>query len=178
MNRLLLFLLGVSLFACTEITFKEPQPKGIKTLSEFSQSLQGRYIVPQDSGSEKFDTVYVEPMRYRINSIAKDEEWMNRGVLSDSLVLKHYKGFYFLNFYTDEQWIVRVFKQEKDGNIVMYEINLSDDEKVKKLTERFNPEVIKKDNSTTYYRIDPTPKSLLQFIKENYSTQEPLRKIH
>jgi hypothetical protein len=177
MNKLSLFVLGISFIACTEITFKEPQPKGIKALAEFPGSLQGKYIVPQDSGSEKFDTVYIESTRYRINSLIKEGEWMNRGVLSDSLALKNYKGFYFLNFYTDEQWVVRVFKQEKNGNIQLYEINLSDDEAIKKLTEAFQPEVIKKDNSTTYYRIDPTPKDYLKFIKENYSTQEPMRKI-
>lgn len=177
MNKLFLFVLAISLIACTEITFMEPQPKGIKSLEKFPGALQGRYIVPEDSGATKFDTVYIEAIRYRINSIIKEGEWMNRGVLSDSLVLKNYKGYYFLNFYTDEQWIVRVFKQEKNGNILWYEINLSDDEKIKKLTETFHPEIIKKDNSTTYYRIDPTPKSYLKFIKENYSTQEPLRKI-
>jgi len=175
MNKLFLFLLGVSCIACTEITFKEPQPKGIKSLTEFPRSLQGNYIVPQDSGSEKFDTVYIEPSRYRINSLIKEGEWMNRGVISDTLVLKSYKGFYFLNFYTDKQWIVRVFTQEKNNNILMYEINLSD-ENIEKLKEKFNPEIIKKDNST-YYRIDPSPKNLLQFIKENYTAQEPLRKV-
>jgi len=177
MNKLIVILIGLSIAACTEISFKEPQPKGIKTLAEFPRSLQGKYIIPEDSGSEKFDTVYIDPTRYRINSLIKEGEWMNRGVLSDSLVLKIYKGFYFLNFYTDEQWIVRVFEQEKNGNIQLYEINLSDDEKVKRLSETFQPEVIKKDNSTTYYRIDPTPKNYLKFIKENYSKLEPMRKI-
>lgn len=176
MNKFALLFLGVSIIACTEITFKEPQPSGIKSLTEFPRSLHGNYIVPQDSGAEKFDTVYIESSRYRINTPSKDGEWLNRGVLSDSLVLKHYKGFYFLNFNADDQWIIRVFRQEKNGNIVVYEINLSDDEKIKQLTEKFHPEIIKKENST-YYRIDPTPKSLLQFVKEIYTIQEPLRKV-
>ena len=122
MNKLFLFVLGISFIACTEITFKEPQPKGIKALREFPGALQGRYIVRQDSASTIFDTVYIEAIRYRINSIINEGDWMNRGVLSDSLVLKNYKGFYYLNFYTDEQWIVRVFKQEKNGNVSLNQI--------------------------------------------------------
>ena len=32
-------------FACTEISYKEPQPKGIKALKEIPSKLNGRYLI-------------------------------------------------------------------------------------------------------------------------------------
>jgi hypothetical protein len=167
---------ATAFFACSEITFKEPQPRDVKNLHTFPKALQGKYIIPKDSGSTTFDTVYIDLSGYRINTPKKPGDWIDSGVLSDSLVLKQYKGFYFLNFYSDEQWIMRTFRQDKTGNVFIYEMNISDNAKMEALKEKFNPEVIKK-NSSTYYRIDPSPKSLLEFIQQHYTTQEPMRKI-
>lgn len=162
--------------SCTEISFTEPQPKGIKKLKSFPSSLRGKYKIPDDSTSANPDTLLVSKYWYRIGAGQIKVDWLNNGTLSDSLVLKSYKGYYFLNFLIEKQWVLRTFKQEKNGNIILFDVTLSDDQVMQKLKEKLHPEILKV-NSNTFYKVDPLPNELLDFIRENYTAQQPLQKI-
>jgi len=163
--------------SCTEISFTEPQPKGIKKLKSFPPSLRGKYSMPDDSTSANPDTLLVSQYWYRIGAGQGKVDWLTNGTLSDSLVLKSYKGYYFLNFLVEKQWVIRTFKQEKNGNIILLDVTLSDDLTMKKLKEKLHPETIKV-NSSTFYKVDPLPDELLEFIRENYTAQQTLQKIN
>jgi hypothetical protein len=175
--RVLLFLVClISLASCTEISFRETQPKGIKNLKTFPSSLRGKYIIPDDSSNNIPDTLLISKQWYRISGGSEKEDWLNRGNLSDSLVLKKYKGYYFLNFLLEKQWVIRTFRQEKNGNIILLDVNLSDNKTLENLKTKLHPEIIK-DESNTFYQVDPLPQDLLDFILLNSTAQQPLRKI-
>src|SRR5688572_4204070 len=114
----------VLLGSCKEITFHEPQPKGKKALTSIPRNLQGKYLTFQENGELAKDTVVITAKGYHFvyndpgdPSNANDSEYDN-GILGDSLVLKSYKGYYFLNFNEQPEWLLRVIRQEKDGDIV------------------------------------------------------------
>ena len=89
MRKFMFFFLGIAAIACTEISYKEPQPKGIKSLSEIPTNLHGKYLMDKD-------TVYLFDKGLRGKDQGKEEVLY----LSDSIVLKEYKKYYFfvLNF--------------------------------------------------------------------------------
>ena len=67
---LILFL--VVLISCKEITYKEPQPKGKKSLTEIPFSLQGKYLLIDENGIDK-DTLYINRSGYRTQGGAVEE---------------------------------------------------------------------------------------------------------
>src|SRR6187549_542904 len=105
------FVLLFALLSCKEITYKEPQPKGKKILVEIPKPLRGKYLLIDDNGIDK-DTLYISKDRFHMRGENPDE-----GILGDSLVLKKYKGYYFLNINQRPEWALRVIKQEKNGDI-------------------------------------------------------------
>ena len=68
MHRLLAAILFLSLFACKEISFKEPQPKGKKSLSQVPRELLGSYLVVEEKGGDSKDTLVVTEKGYYIPS--------------------------------------------------------------------------------------------------------------
>src|SRR5690242_13587124 len=105
--------IAFTLSSCKEVAFPEPQPKGVKPIREIPASLQGRYvpITPDD----KQDTLIIESWGYHFKD-ANNKDWLGRGVISDSLVIKFYKGYYFVNFRGDDLWFLRVIKQQPSGS--------------------------------------------------------------
>jgi hypothetical protein len=176
MRYAFIFLVLITVASCTEISFKEAQPKGIKKLGSFPASLCGKYVIPDDSSSRKQDTLIIKKDGYWITGGSERADWLDHGVLSDTIVLKKYKDYYFLNFYLQKQWVLRTFKVEKNQDIIMFEVNLSDEQTIQNLKTKLQPEVIKKE-SDTFYKVDPSPKELLDFIRANGKPQEALKKV-
>jgi hypothetical protein len=167
------------LYSCKEVSFREPQPAGVTILKELPRSLQGRYTTPDEGSDEKTDTLIVESWGYHFKD-KNDKDWLGRGVLSDSLVIKFYENYYFVNFKSGDQWVLRLVKQKTDGSIEFLSINIQDDanrkEMLRKLSKKFKvTEVQKKDD--TFYQINPTAPQLLQLVKEGYFTGSTLKKI-
>jgi hypothetical protein len=111
---------------------------------------------------------------------SKDNDWLGRGTLSDSLVLKYYANVYFVNFRAGDQWVLRLIRQKPSGAIEFLSINLSDDVKrkeiLKKLSKRFPvKEIEKKDD--IFYQINPTKEQLMKLIQEGYFTGGELSKV-
>ncbi len=166
------------LYSCKEVSFREPQPIGVPALKEVPASLRGRYVGIDDGGQDT-DTLIIETSGYRIKD-AKENDWLGRGVISDSLVIKIYENFTFINFRSDDQWVLRVIKQKSSGDIQFLSINISDDKKrreiLKKLSKRFPvKEIDHKDD--TFYQINPTKEQLIQLLKEGFFTGGGLSKI-
>jgi hypothetical protein len=172
------FWLSLLLTSCKEISFKEPQPAGVSSLKEIPSELQGKYLARDKSTGEKFDTLIIESWGYRIKD-KDDKDWLGKGTISDSLVIKFYQDYYFVNFRVSNQWVLRLVKKKPSG-IEFLSIDIQDDSQrktmVKKLSKRFGLKEIEK-GGDTYYQINPTPTQLIQLIKEGYFSGGELSKI-
>ena len=164
MHKLIPAILILSLVACKEISFKEPQPKGKKGLSKIPRELVGRYLVVEEKAAESKDTLVVTTTGYYIPSDS------SKGELGDSLVLKKYNGYYFFNDNENPEWLLRVLKREPNGDL-SYMLLEPKDQSFTEFLLALNKE-IKIDSievtSGKLYQIDPTPKKLVSLIEQGY----------
>ncbi|MBX2965062.1 MAG: hypothetical protein KF845_02870 [Cyclobacteriaceae bacterium] len=159
--------------SCSEISYKEPQPKGVKSLAEMPGKLHGRYLVSDEEGST--DTLIIFNKGYRIGN---DEA----AALSDSLVLKYYKGFYFINIRDDVAWYLRIVKQEKNGDILYMAMPEATSEYkggvFKDVLSRDIPVAETEVDGKVHYLIDPSPKKLVDLIRKGYFSEQVFKKIN
>lgn len=180
----LIFLLVFVLASCKEISFREPQPKGRKPLSSVPRKLQGKYLTYQENGELSKDTVVITQYGYRFGYFdelpaSNHREDYEEGTLSDTLVLKVYRGYYFLNLYEHPEWLLRVIQQQRNGDLVYMAMEQEDvdfNDYVKKLSSEILIDSIKMENETLYH-IDPTAAKLVELIEKGYFTQTKLKKI-
>lgn len=174
----ILFPLVVLLHSCKEISFPEAQPAGIPALKEVPAVLQGRYNGIDDKGNDT-DTLIVESWGYHFKD-GKNNDWLGRGVLSDSLVLKYYENYYFVNFRSGKHWVVRLIKVKSSGSLEFMAINIGDEGKrksvLKKLSRRFKVKETK-EKGDLFYEINPTKEQFMQLIKDGYFSGDELQKI-
>lgn len=167
------------LVSCKEVSFKVPQPAGIKPLTEIPASLQGYYLSQADEVSEDSDTLVIESWGYHFKD-KNDNDWLGRGQISDSLVVKFYEGYYFVNFKSDDQWVLRLIKQKPHGAIEFLAIDIQDDTKRKEILKTISKKMSIKEihrDEDTFYQISPTRNQLLNLIKEGLFTGSELSKI-
>jgi len=173
MKRLIPFIL-LCLVACKEISFKQAQPKGIRALTVIPGDLRGKYLLV-DPNSPMPDTLFVETEGYRVGHNPKE-----KNVLGDSIVLKSYKGYYFLNINGNPEWFLRVIKQENNGDLQYMSLEQEQNDFggfIKKLSAVINIDSVQlKDEKL--YQIDPTPKELVALIDKGYFKKITLKKIH
>lgn len=174
----LLLFWSLLLYSCREVSFPEPQPAGVPSLKEIPQALQGHYLGTDEKGSDT-DTLIIEPWGYHFRD-SKENDWLGRGVISDSLILKFYENYYFVNFRSGDQWVLRVVRQKPSGSLDFLSINVGDDAKrkamLKKLGKRFKVTEIKRKDDT-FYQIAPNKEQLIQLIKEGFFTGNDLVKV-
>jgi hypothetical protein len=155
---------AISISGCKEIHFPEPQPKGVGSLSGIPKRLQGYYEFPKDSA--KADTLVITR-----NEIYPKNEYKDRLMLSDSLILKTYKGYYFFSNRSEnlfKTWRVYIVRKSKNDDLVV--MGLDDgkfDDFVLKLSKEIRIDSVANGN-TKSYTIDPTPKQLIELIKKGY----------
>ena len=169
---------SVMLLSCKEVSFKEPQPIGVAPLKEIPKKLQGYYQANDEKTGEHSDTLIVESWGYRFTD-KNDKDWLGRGVLSDSLVVKYYGDYYFVNFRSGDQWVLRLVRQKPSGSIEFLSIDIQDDSKRKDILKKLNRYGLKevKRNEDTFYQINPTAEQLLSLIKQGYFTGPELYRI-
>jgi hypothetical protein len=158
MKRLLVYLILAAVISCKEVTYKEPQPKGVARLHSIPPTLQGKYVLPDD-------TLVVLSGRYYASS-----DPLGGSVLSDSLMIKHYQGFYFININDKPEWLLRVIQQEKNGDITCYMLQEKDsvfNDMLQHLSKEIKVDSVKLKNETLY-QIDPSPKKLISLLKNGY----------
>ena len=164
MRTLVFASLFIALISCKEITFKEPQPRGKKILKEIPDALVGSYLLKNEKDGET-DTLFVNSKGYVIASDKKG------GDLGDSLVLKKFKGYYFININENPEWLLRVIKQESNGDLVYMVMEEDEGVSFKEFMGKVSKE-IKVDsieiNGEKLYQIDPSPKQLVRLIDKGY----------
>jgi hypothetical protein len=166
------------LWSCREVSYSEPQPAGIASMKEVPPSLRGYFQTIDPASGEFSDTLIIESWGYHMKD-KNDKDWLGRGVLSDSMVLKFYKDYYFVNFKSGNQWVLRLIKQDPDGSIQFLSIDLNDEVKrkdvLKRLSKKMKVTEIKK-NDDIFYQINPSPAQLMVLIKEGFFTGTKIRK--
>ena len=164
MYKLIPAILILSLVACKEISFKEPQPKGKKSLSKIPRELVGSYLVVEEKGGDNKDTLVVTEKGYYIPSDSSG------GELGDSLVLKKYSGYYFFNDNENPEWLLRVIKREANGDL-SYMLMEPGEKSFNEYLLSLNKEIeidSAEVNNEKLYQIDPSPKTLLSLIEKGY----------
>jgi hypothetical protein len=169
---------SIYLFSCKEISFPTPQPAGLPQLKEVPATLLGKYTSEEDNS--KNDSLIIERWGYRFVD-GNDKDWLGKGTLSDSMVIKKYKDYYFVSFRTQDQWTLRLIKQQSNGDFTFLKIDVGDDDRrkeiLKKISQKLKVTEFKKNDSDTFYQINPTPDQLMQLIKEGYFTGTELKKV-
>jgi hypothetical protein len=185
MTRLLFVFTLCTLVGCKEISFREPQPKGKKSLTQIPKKLQGKYLTIADNGEFSKDTVVVTSTGYQIgyfnisDKAAAEKNRYDRGVIGDSLLIKSFKGYYFLNFRENPEWLLRVLKQEDNGDIVYMSPEQSGvDFKVyvRKLAKEIKIDSTEVEGKMLY-QIDPSPNELVSLIEKGFFSRSLLKKI-
>jgi hypothetical protein len=184
MKQLAFVFLLLVLTACKEISFENPQPEGRKPLHAMPKNLQGKYLTIEDDGQLSKDTVVITSNGYYFGYFdpaerLKSSEEYEQGILSDSLILKSYKGYYFLNINKKPEWLLRVIQQEKNGDLVYMSMEQKGSdfkEYLKKLSAeiRVDSTVLPEE---TLYQIDPTPGQLIELIDKGLFARSRLVKI-
>jgi hypothetical protein len=158
--------------SCKEVSFREPQPKGIKAINQVPARLQGSYAIKDDKGAVA-DTLVVTRKGFYARSQPKDFR-----TLGDSLVMKSYHGYYFVNKDEHPEWVLRVVRQESNGDLAYMSMEYGDD--FHGFLRRLSQEI--PIDSTIHdaekrYQIDPSPKKLVELIDKGYFTKVVLKKI-
>jgi hypothetical protein len=157
------------LASCREVSFPVTQPAGVAALQEVPPALRGAYVTKDDQTGERSDTLLIESWGYHFKD-ARDKDWLGRGTLSDSLVVKFYKDYYFVNFRMGDQWVLRLIQQRPDGNIRFLSIDLGADgheEVLKQLSKRMKVREFRR-GEDTYFQINPTPDQLIDLIDSGF----------
>ncbi len=166
------------LYSCHEVTFRQPQPVGVSALKEIPPSLRGHYVGETREG-ETTDTLIITSTGYNITDSA-GRDWLGRGVISDSLVIKYYANYYFVNFRSGDHWVLRLVRQKPSGAIELLSINLEDEQKRKEILQKlggqFSIKEIKKEEHT-FYQISTSRDQLIRLIREGYFTGSELSRV-
>ena len=102
-----------------------------------------------------------------------------KGTLSDTLVLKSYKGYYFVNINERPEWLLRVIRQERNGDITymaLEEKNVDFKDYLSRLSTEIRVDSAITETETLY-QIDPTPSQLIDLITKGYFSETRLIKV-
>ena len=178
-TTLLILSWDMLLASCKEVSFVVPQPEGVARLKEIPLALQGHYLSYDEITGEASDTLIIESWGYHFKD-KKDDDWLGSGHLSDSLVVKRYKDYYFVNFKSGNQWVLRLVRQNPSGGIAFLSIDIQDDARRKDILKKISKETTIKEihrGEDTFYQISPTPAQLMRLIEEGFFTGSKLDKI-
>jgi hypothetical protein len=147
MKKLLLYLVLWATICSCDLAFEQPQPRNIEKEDIFPRTMQGIW----DSDG---DELIISELTYAYTGGLFD---MN-GHLSDSVILKYHKNYYYLNIkeYEKNYWYVFVIYIQDDNKLQIYPLD-SNDIEVEKLNEMTKVREVFKDNGDLdYYLINPT----------------------
>ena len=147
-------------------------------MHEVPEALRGMYIPAGADSADRADTLVIESWGYHFKD-SNDKDWLGRGAISDSLIVKFYQDYYFVNFRAGDQWVLRLLKQNKNGSIEFLSIDLQNDEsskdKLKRLSKKIKFKEVKRGDDT-FYQINPTPSQLMVLIHEGFFTGTTLER--
>ena len=169
---------------CKEIAFREPQPKDRKNLNSVPRALKGKYLAQKEDGELAKDTIIIHSRGYHFGYYNADERLKNQndfeeGLLSDSLVLRAYKNYYFVNFLNRPEWILRVLQPQKNGDII-YMAPEQEGVDFKDYVARLSSEIAIDSSDVDgkrIYLIDPNPRQLVDLVEKGYFSRTVLKKV-
>lgn len=151
--------------ACKEVSYRDPQPKGFRSMPSVPTRLQGSYLFTDEKGEK--DTIIITKESFYAKSDQKDVYH-----LSDTLIMKTYKGYYFINKRDNTTWLLRVIKQEKNGDIAYLAMGEDDfNAFLLRLSKEIRIDSMDLGKGMIY-QIDPTPKQLVDLIEKGYFTEK------
>ncbi len=156
-NLLLGFILAISASACVTLEYQTPQPSNMANLDDIPYQMQGYYL---DGNG---DTLIVRENAFEYRSELAP---VTKAALSDTLILRPYKGCYSVNIAGDNGWLVYLICRETNGDLLLYGIDVEEEAVVEKLKE-ITKVVAETDDSgnVTTYRINPTEKEFDQMFE-------------
>lgn len=176
---ILAFTWSLLLISCREVSFPVAQPAGVPSLKEIPPALLGQYLSYDEKTGEESDTLIIESWGYHFKD-HEDKDWLGQGHLSDTLVVKFYQDYYFVNFKSGNQWVLRLLQKRPSGGLRFLAIDLQNEEKRKDILARLGSALkiveIKK-GEDVFYQISPTPAQLMGLIREGYFTGPELSRI-
>ncbi|MEP6734253.1 MAG: hypothetical protein ABJA70_01975 [Chryseolinea sp.] len=159
-------LLAYTNFSCQEISYKETQPAGKKSLSIIPKAIQGSYLLV-DTKDNSTDTLFVDASGYFAASDRKKK------TLGNSLQIKFYKGYYFVNVNESPEWLLRIVKVDKNGDLELMSMP-SEEKKFAELLKKLSKDVQIDSinlNNERLYQIDPKPKQLMNLLHKGYFSE-------
>lgn len=129
------------------------------------------YLLSDDKETSK-DTLIISASGY--HGVSDRDE----SPLGDSLVLKYYKGYYFLSINENPEWLLRIMKRQPNGDLIYFSMD-TDEKKFNQLLKDLAKEttvdsvVVKGEK---LYQIDPSPRKLMKLIKKGYFKQASVMK--
>jgi hypothetical protein len=159
------FALGILLLgffaSCTETRYKEPQPSRKREKSHFPNKMQGSFV-DEDGDTFKIEArSIIGPKGTVLGTNSEKIE------ISDSLKVKTFKGYCFLNALTENNhWNAFLVDYSGKTNIYVYSIKpeskrIKDLKKITKVEEFRNEK-----GKLKYILLNPTKKEWKQIIKE------------
>jgi len=154
------------LAACDQVIFTESQPPKVKPLSEIPAVLQGIFL-DQDG-----DSLYVHEQSF---SYYSDEYSSFQDVyLSDSAVLKEYKGHFFYStpimLETEKYWLCYLLHSNENG-FDLYTMDPEDVVKLAKLQEITSKIGDIEEGDNAYYLFEPKKKDYKKIISDTIFTK-------
>jgi hypothetical protein len=164
-------------FSCKEFTYPEPQPQGKKSLKFLPQELHGKFVTYSNGKPE--DTLVIS--RNGAYNANRPNDASDQIMLGDSLVLKHYKGLYFVNHRNkakEPNWSVSILKRLQNDDLEILSMPTDEDsfEKLYQSVSAIVPVDSSVRNNEKLYRINPTPKQLMQLVNKGYFSNRLLLK--
>ncbi len=169
MKRCLYMMLILLTFSgCDQVIFLEPQPEKVNELVEIPQTLQGTYL-DQDG-----DTMYIDKQSFSYNSA--EFIGLEEVNLSDSVVLKKYKGHYYYNaairLEDGKYWLCYILYPEDGGSgFDLYAMDPDDVVKLAKLQEITSKIKDIEEGDKNYYLFDPKKKDYKKIISDTIFTK-------
>ena len=160
----LFFSLIVFISSCVEVKFEQPQPAGTEAEKVFPADLQGTYI------DENNDTLIVNDVTYRFGT--GKTIFNGGGELSENLILKKYKKYYFLSEKNDSLWNIIVVKLKNKNDLKVFIIDGENKEKIEELKKITNvKEIFNSDGEIDSYIINPSKKELKRMLRKKIFTE-------
>ena len=163
-KTLILLSLLLLLASCEEVVYPEPQPPRVRALKEIPDQLQGVYL------DESLDTLVIgrHSFIYHLEPLFDVEEEF----LSDSNVLKSYKGKYFYSkrIMVEEKtyWLTYLLDQDgSTGNIDAYTMSAEDVVKMAMLQEITSKVADLGPDNDKYYLFAPKKRHYKKIIRDS-----------
>lgn len=158
MNLVKIVIPFLFLASCVEVGFKNPQPSKGTSLTEIPEEMIAFY-----SGS-KSDSTTENKNGLSINDYY-DKDDLDKS-LSESTILKKWKGNYFLNQQEENLWHIIMIKPIANGNFETYNLDGSNEKTIALLKEITDvKEVFDEDGELDSIVLDPSLKEFKKIVK-------------